>query len=139
MVQRDVAAAKVARASAWIDYAGAILARPQETFLADAQGRDLATFYVFLSIQECIDLAAHWVAAAGWPPPGDAASTFDVLADRSAIDSPLADAMRAAVGLRNRIAHGYAGVDHRRVYTESRDGLPALRRFLAAVTDAARI
>lgn len=138
MVRRDVASAKVARALAWLDDAGAILAQPLDAFLADVRGRDVATFYVFLAVQECIDLGAHWVADAGWTPPDDAASTFDVLADRAAIDRPLADAMRAAVGLRNRIAHGYAMLDHRRLYAESREGLPALRRFLLRVSETAR-
>jgi hypothetical protein len=34
--------------------------------------RDLAAFYLFLAIQEAIDLAAHWVADAGWPAPAEA-------------------------------------------------------------------
>ena len=59
--------------------------------MADRTGRDLALFYLFLAIQECIDLAAHWVADGGWPPPDDAGSTFDVLADRGVIARPVAD------------------------------------------------
>jgi uncharacterized protein YutE (UPF0331/DUF86 family) len=137
MVRREVAAARVARAQAWLTAADSAFKLPSEEFIADTKGRDLALFYLFLAIQECIDLAAHWVADEGWSVPDDAGSTFDVLADQAAIDRASAEALRAAVGLRNRIAHGYAMLDYRRVQEESRVGIPALRLFLASVASAA--
>jgi len=137
MVRADVAARKIARASAWLDDAEAILSRPVEEVAAAAKDRDLAAFYLFLAIQESVDLAAHWVADAGWTVPDDAASTFDVLADRAAIDRDLATSLRLATGLRNRIGHGYALLDHRRLHAESQAGIAALRGFLTAVATAA--
>ncbi len=132
----DVASRKIARAASWLDDAEEILSQPKDAFVADARGRDLAAFYIFLAIQECIDLAAHWVADAGWNPPDDASSTFEVLADRGVIDRDLAGGLRAAAGLRNRIAHGYALLDHARFHAESREGLDTLRRFLATIATA---
>ena len=137
MVRRDVAGAKVARANSWLDDAAGRFGPDVETFVADRDRRDLAIFYLFLAIQECIDLAAHWVADEGWAPPDDAGSTFDVLADRGVIAWPVADGLRAAAGLRNRIAHGYAMLDYRRVQEESREGIRPLRVFLEAVASAA--
>lgn len=139
MVRRDVAGAKIARATAWLDDAGARLGGDANGFVADRDRRDLAIFYLFLAIQECIDLAAHWVADAGWTPGDDAGSTFDELASRGALTPELATTLRAAVGLRNRIAHGYAQLDYRRVHEEARSETPALRSFLAAVADAAAL
>jgi len=133
MVRRDIAGARVARAAAWLDDASRLLDQSAESFVEAVKDRDLAIFYLFLAIQECIDLSAHWVADAGWGAPEDAGSTFDVLAERRAIDRDLADRLRLAAGLRNRIAHGYAMLDYRRVQTEAQAGIPALRRFLAAV------
>jgi uncharacterized protein YutE (UPF0331/DUF86 family) len=139
VVQREVVVSKVGRARAWLtDAAGPLLDR-QDAYLADPQRRDLALFYLFLAIQECIDLAAHWVADAGWSEPDDAASAFDVLAERGVIDRATATTLRAAAGLRNRIAHGYAMLDYARVHREAQDGIPALRAFLAAVTTAAGV
>jgi len=137
MVRPEVAAARVARAQAWLSDAEALLAASPDEFVADRRGRDLALFYLFLAIQESIDLAAHWVADEGWAPPDDAGSTFDVLADRGVIARPVADGLRAAAGLRNRIAHGYAMLDYRRVQEESRPGIRPLRVFLEAVASAA--
>lgn len=137
MVKVDVVSRKVARASAWLNDAEEILSRPAEEFLSDVKSRDLATFYLFLAIQECIDLAAHWVSDAGWDVPEDAGATFDLLAAHGALDRSLAMALRGAVGLRNRIAHGYAAMDHPRVHDEYRGGVEALRRFLSLVSSEA--
>jgi uncharacterized protein YutE (UPF0331/DUF86 family) len=137
VVKPEVANHKIARAHARLDQAEALVSRPVETFIGDFEGRDLASFYLLLAIQEVIDLAAHWVADAGWETPTDAASTFDALADHGAIDRELAPRLRAAVGLRNRIAHGYSGVDHARLHAEFAAGVEPLRRFLVAVAGAA--
>ena len=137
MVKVDVVARKVARAGAWLNDAEEILSRPAADFLADVKSRDLASFYLFLTIQECIDLAAHWVSDAGWNVPEDAGATFDLLAEHGVMDQDLAGALRGAVGLRNRIAHGYASVDHARVHEEYRAGIGALRHFLALVSSEA--
>ena len=139
MVKRDVVAAKVGRARACLNDAGPTLLGSRDAFVADPARRDLALFYLFLAIQECIDLAAHWVADAGWGEPDDAGSAFDVLAERGVIDVETATTLRAAAGLRNRIAHGYAMLDYARVHREAQPGIPALRAFLAAIVGAAGI
>jgi len=134
MVRPEVARTKIARAAAWLDDADEILRPPREEYLADVRRRDLAAFYLFLAVQECIDLAVHWIADAGWAPPDEAGAAFDVLADAGVIDRTLVDALRRATGLRNRIAHGYGRVEHRRIYDEAPKGLAALRRFLDALS-----
>jgi uncharacterized protein with HEPN domain len=39
--------------------------------------------------------------------------------------------------VRNRIAHGYASVDHDRIHAEATAGIEALRRFMLAAAAAA--
>lgn len=60
-------------------------------------------------------------------------------AGRGVIDVETAEALRAAAGLRNRIAHGYALLDARRVRDEVVRGLPSLRAFPDAAARAAGI
>ena len=139
MVQADLVGRKIARASAWLDDAEPILALSPSAFLDSGKDRDVAAFYVFLALQECIDIAAHWLSDEGWSAPDDAASSFDVLADRGVIARDEALGMRKAVGLRNRIAHGYASLDHARFHAESKSGLTVVRRFLRAAADAAGV
>jgi hypothetical protein len=59
MVNRDIVARKLARAENWLADAGRRLDEPRDAFLADADSRDLATFHLFLAMQEVIDLAVH--------------------------------------------------------------------------------
>jgi len=139
MVKPDVARRHLARATARLEQAAALVERPLGDFLDDVQGRDLASFYLLLAVQEAVDLAAHWVSDAGWPSPPDAGSTFDLIADRGGIDRDLATRLRAAVGLRNRIAHGYDDLDHERLHREFVEGAAALRRFFAAVAETFRL
>lgn len=137
MVRRDVAMNRIGRAAAWLNDADRWFGMDAEQFRAATKERDLAIFYLFLALQECIDLAAHWVADAGWGVPDDAGSTFDELADRGAIPRELADRLREGVGVRNRIAHGDALLDYSRVQAEALIGIPALRSFLTIVGQAA--
>ena len=69
MVNRDIVARKVARARSWLADAAGRLDQPRDAFLANADSRDLATFHLFLAMQDVIDLSVHWVADAGWDPP----------------------------------------------------------------------
>lgn len=139
MVRPDVARRHLARATARLEQAAALIERPLEVFLDDEPGRDLASFYLLLAVQEAVDMAAHWVSDAGWPSPADAGSTFDLIADRGGIDRELAARLRSAVGLRNRIAHGYEDLDHGRLHGEFAAGAAALRRFFAAVAETLRL
>lgn len=135
MVQRDVVAQKVATARARLKAADEIFLRPREEFLADERERDLATFYLFLAIQECIDLAAHWVVDEGWGAPEEAGDSFDLLRDKGVLDAELARVLRAATGLRNRIGHGYGALKPERTHDEYPSGAQALRRFLALAAE----
>jgi uncharacterized protein YutE (UPF0331/DUF86 family) len=136
MVDHDVLARRIATATARLRDVRELLDRSREDFLADVRGRDLTAFYLQLAIQDCIDLASHWVSDAGWTPPEDAGSAFDTLADHGVIPRELATILRQAVGLRNVIAHGYAALDHGRFFVEVREALPELERYLAALAEA---
>ncbi len=130
-------ARKLARAVAWLDDVERRLGGGAAAFAADADNADLAAFHLQLALQECVDLAAHWVAAEALPPPASAAATFDALAVAGRLDPALAGTMRGATSLRNRIAHGYGDVDLARLHREASEGLPSVRRYLAAVAAAA--
>ena len=137
MVKPDVLAQKLATARKRLQAAGEIFERPLEEFLADEPARDLACFYVFLAIQDCIDIGAHWVADADWGAPEEAGAVFDILHDKGLIGPELARGMRGATGLRHRIAHGYGSLDPDRIWAEYRQGSSVLQEFLATVAEAA--
>lgn len=135
MVDREVVARKISSARVRLDESE-VLAR-QYRAAGNTHDRDLSAFYLLLAVHEAIDLAAHWVADAGWRTPNDASDTFDVLAEHGAIPEALAAVMRGAVAVRNRIAHGYETVDHEQVHSQMPAGNRDIRAFLLAVHEAA--
>ncbi len=137
MLPADLVGHKVSRAASWLRDAEAIFAVDLEEYLADVPRRDVAAFYLLLAIQECCDLAALWVSEQGWTPPDSVGAAFDVLAGHGAIPVAVATGMRRAVGLRHRIAHGYAAIDASRMHAEAPQGIAPIRAFLDAVSRAA--
>lgn len=139
MVNVDLVARKLARTRRWLADAEARFELPPDDFRANVEARDLATFYLFLAMQKTIDLAAHWVADAGWDAPDDAGGAFDALAARGAIGHDLAGQLRAIVGVRSRIAHGYATLDHDRLHEEAAAGILTMRAFLVLMANEAKL
>lgn len=62
-------------------------------------------------LQAVQDIALHIVADQRLGEPSTNQQLFRLLQEAAWIDQPLADALRAAIGLRNVLVHGYTAVD----------------------------
>jgi uncharacterized protein YutE (UPF0331/DUF86 family)/predicted nucleotidyltransferase len=109
--------------------------RPEslEALRANVDLQDALAMSLFVAIQEAVDIAFHIVADEGWGVPGSYAEGFATLSDRGVIDRALAGDLARVVGVRHRIAHGYASIDLDRLWAELPAGLDALRRYASAV------
>ena len=87
-----------------------------EEFRSDRTAREVVTLNLFLALQDCIGLATHWLADAGWDVPRSYGEVFMVLGERRVLDQELAARLRSAAGLRNLIAHQYGVLDLERLY-----------------------
>ena len=139
VVKPEAVREKTTRAEAWLDSVESLLSRPAEELLADIQIWDLASFRLFLAIQECVDLSACWIASAAWDFPNDASSAFDLLADHRAIDRDLALCLHRVVRLRDLIAHGDFTENRAHLQREYLEGVASLRHFLKAVAAEAEL
>jgi uncharacterized protein YutE (UPF0331/DUF86 family) len=108
----------------------------RDSFLADQDVREIVAFNLFLAFQEALDLAAHFIADAGWQVPVTAREHFEVLASHGFLDPALAVQLAACAGARNLSAHAYGSIDFERLYTETPAGLSALERFAIACEEA---
>lgn len=109
--------------------------RPPEadTLATDLLVRDALALALLVSVQEAIDIAYHIAADEGWGVPDSHAAAFDLLASRGVLDDALASEISAVARVRNRIAHGYASVDHARLWRELPDGIETLAAYSRAV------
>jgi uncharacterized protein YutE (UPF0331/DUF86 family) len=99
---------------------------------------DLVAFNLMLAVQTCADIAAHLIADEGWPAARNIAEGFARLQEHDVIAPEVAASLAKAVGLRNVVAHGYAGVDVDMVHAAASKGLADLDAFARSVATYAQ-
>jgi uncharacterized protein YutE (UPF0331/DUF86 family) len=99
----------------------------------DRDAAELVAFNLLLAVQACVDIASHCIADEGWPVAKSIGESFTRLEQQAVIPASVAEALRRGTGLRNWIAHGYAGVDLALVHRAATDGLDDLEAFARAV------
>src|SRR5262245_1834615 len=99
----------------------------------DRDAAELVAFNLLLAVQTCVDIASHCIADEGWPVAKSIGESFTRLEEHGVIPASLAEALRRGTGLRNWIAHGYAGVDLALVHRAATDGLNDLEAFARAI------
>lgn len=114
-----------------------MLPTSSEAFIADRTIREVVTLNVFVAIQDCLDLATHWLADAGWDVPETYADVFAALAEHSVIPGGLASRLAAGAAFRNLVAHQYGALDWHRVYALAASDLGDLDAFCATLADQA--
>lgn len=138
VVDRTLLAAKIATVRDAMARVRAVLPGSIDAFLADRTAREVVTLNLFVAIQSCLDLAAHWLADAGWEMPRTYADVFAALAQHAVIPRELATRLAAAAAFRNLVAHQYGALDGRRVYALAASDLGDLDAFCATLADRMR-
>ena len=138
VVDSALLAAKVAAARDATARVRTMLPASTDAFIADRTTREVVTLNLFVAIQACLDLAAHWLADAGWNMPGTYADVFAALAEHEVIPRELATRLAAAAAFRNLVAHQYGVLDWRRVYALAALDLGDVDAFCAILADRAR-
>ena len=103
------------------------------TFEQDVDCQDATSMSLFVAIQEAVDIALHIASDEGWGIPASYGEAFLLLASHGLLGRALGEQLAGMAGLRNRIAHGYASVDPRRLWAEIPAGLAALDELARAV------
>lgn len=137
MVDRALLATKVATVRDAIERVNAMRPATVAAFLADRTAREVVVLNVFVAVQTCLELAAHWIADEGWDVPPRYPDMFLLLADRDVIPRDLARRLAAASGFRNLVAHQYGALDWSRVYAIATSELADLEAFCAVLASRA--
>lgn len=86
------------------------------------------------SIQACLDIAGHIVAAEGYREPADYGDLFRILESEGVLAEETADRMVEMAGFRNVLAHEYADIDVDRVHAHLQD-LEHFRSFAGEIAE----
>lgn len=103
---------------------------------ADVDAQDVIVLNLSRSVQLCVDIALHLLAAKSLPAPQTMGGAFDALAVAGLLTSDIAMQMRQAVGFRNLAVHSYDAIDWSIVHTIATKHLEDFRRYAGAVNTA---
>ena len=138
VVDSALLAAKIAAVRDATERVRATLPETADAFVADRTAREVVTLNLFVAIQSCLDLAAHWLADAGWAVPATYADVFAALADHAIISRDSAGRLAAAAAFRNLVAHQYGVLDWRRVHAFAASNTVDLDTFCGTLATRAR-
>jgi uncharacterized protein YutE (UPF0331/DUF86 family) len=133
MVDRTILAAKIAAVRDAVARVREVLPASPAAFQADRTLREVVILNLFVALQECLSLAAHWLADAGLDVPQSYAEVFSRLGERGVLAPDLAERLAAASGLRNLVAHRYGVLDWGRIHEISSTRLEDLLAFCDAL------
>jgi uncharacterized protein YutE (UPF0331/DUF86 family) len=138
VVDSVLVAAKIVTVQDAIARVRDVLPESVDSFIADRTAREVVTLNVFVAIQACLDLAAHWLSDAGRNVPATYAEIFTALADQDVIPRDLARRLGTAAAFRNLVAHQYGVLDWQRVYALAQANLGDLETFCSMLADRTR-
>jgi uncharacterized protein YutE (UPF0331/DUF86 family) len=134
MVDADLVSAKLAELTDRLARVRRHRRPSAQDLAADRDALELVSFNLMLAIQTCLDVASHIIADEGWPPATDLAGSFRRLGEQGVISEGLAREMARAAGLRNIVAHLYAGIEAALIHAAASESLVVLDRYAAEVS-----
>jgi uncharacterized protein YutE (UPF0331/DUF86 family) len=129
VVDKTLLAAKIAAVRDAVARIRSVLPEDATVFVADRTTREVVVLNLFVALQACVSLAAHWLADEGLDVPQGYAELFRRLGDRGVIPADLAQRLAAASGLRNLVAHQYGVLDWTRIHAVASERLDDLLAF----------
>jgi uncharacterized protein YutE (UPF0331/DUF86 family)/predicted nucleotidyltransferase len=133
VVDRAILAARIAAVRDAVARIREVLPPALDAFRADRTLREVVILNLFVALQECLSLSAHWLADAGLDVPQSYAQVFLRLGERGVVGPELAERMAAASGLRNLVAHRYGALEWNRIHEIASTGLDDLLAFCEAL------
>ncbi len=106
-----------------------------EKFIADPVLIGSMRYYIQVSIECCLDVAAHVVSSERYRPPRDYADTFTILEEKGIVPGELAQKLRQMAKFRNRLVHLYGEIDDQAVHRIARSDIQDMNQFKAAILD----
>ena len=133
MVDSAILAEKIASVRDAVARIREVLPAEPVAFRADRTAREVVILNLFIALQDCLSLAAHWLSDAGIDVPQSYAQAFLRLGDRGVVAADLAARLAAASGLRNLVAHRYGVLDWDRIHEIASTRLDDLLAFCEAL------
>lgn len=116
MIEKHVVCDKLAQLRERQHTLAQLAAEPRAQFLADPVKRGAAERLLQVSIEICLDIGHHLIAALGLPRPAEYRDVFRILGDQGIVAADFAVRLERMAGFRNRWVHVYAEIDPEQIY-----------------------
>ena len=108
---------------------------PMDNFLKDKIIIGSAKYYLQVSIECCLDVANHIIAAERFRVPQDYADSFKVIQEQNLVPEDLGNRLRQMAKFRNRLVHLYGTIDDANVYTYINEDIKDLVEFKSLIIE----
>jgi uncharacterized protein YutE (UPF0331/DUF86 family) len=116
MIDKQVVCDKLAQLRERQPLLQQLAAKPREDFVADPIACGAAERLLQVSIEICLDLGHHLIAALGLERPSEYRDVFRILGSAGILAAELSGRMELMAAFRNRLVHLYAAIDPARVH-----------------------
>jgi uncharacterized protein YutE (UPF0331/DUF86 family) len=106
---------------------------PLDVFLKDKILIGSAKYYLQVSIECCLDVANHVIAAGHFRSPQDYADTFKVLEEHGIVEGEEGMNLRQMAKFRNRLVHLYGDIDDAYVHEFILNRLDDIVKFKSTI------
>jgi uncharacterized protein YutE (UPF0331/DUF86 family) len=129
MVSVEKISRKLIQLDEYLAVLGKISATSGDVFVKDKILLGSAKYYLQVSIETCLDVANHIIAAERFRAPKDYADTFTVLEENHVLEKSFAQKLRQMAKFRNRLVHLYGEIDDAFVYEFLQNDIEDFRLF----------
>jgi uncharacterized protein YutE (UPF0331/DUF86 family) len=106
---------------------------PIDKFLKDKILIGSAKYYLQVSIECCLDVANHIIAAERFRVPKDYADSFKVIEEQALVPEDLGKRLQQMAKFRNRLVHLYGAIDDSNVHKYINKDVKDLLKFKSFV------
>jgi uncharacterized protein YutE (UPF0331/DUF86 family) len=133
MIDQDKVQGLIQHLREYTGFLRQVTEQDRTVFLSDPKSIGSARYYLQVSIETCINIANHIIAAERLRAPQDYKDSFAVLNEADILPDDLTQRMRELAGLRNLLVHVYWRVDDEMIYEGIRAELQDLDAFIGCV------
>jgi len=133
LIDREILATRLSKLRDALRKLHQIRERSREDYLSSDIDRALSEHYLRIALEATLDAGNHLIAGEGFRKPLTLRDIPLILVENKVLPSELGRRLARAVGLRNRLVHGYGEVDHNLLYDVLKGDLQDLEDFAIAL------
>ncbi|MHA1131778.1 MAG: type VII toxin-antitoxin system HepT family RNase toxin [Candidatus Helarchaeota archaeon] len=105
----------------------------ETNFLNSYRDIQAVKYSLFETIESCIDIASHIIAAKSYERAESYSEMFKILGNKKIINSELAEKLSKMAKFRNILVHSYAKVDNLRIWNYLKKELKEIKLFVRTI------